>query len=57
MDIIKKQTGVVLTEDDLEIKSGIILFKGSVGVKNKIFINKEKILLEINKATKIVDIK
>ncbi|MES3005017.1 MAG: hypothetical protein V4690_02815 [Patescibacteria group bacterium] len=57
IDVVKKNTNITLKEEDLEIKEGIVYFKGSPALKNKIFINKESILEEINKTQKFVDIK
>lgn len=57
IEVIKNKTKIILSEGDLEIKNGTVFFIGTPGIKNKIFINKEKILLEINKNHKIIDIK
>jgi len=57
IDVVKNQTNILLKEEDLEIKEGVVFITSSPGVKNKIFIHKENILIEINKTNKIVDLK
>jgi hypothetical protein len=46
--ILEKHTKTKLSFSDIEIKNYIVFLKTSPGVLNKIFINKEKILAEIN---------
>ena len=59
IQIIEKNTQIKINPNEMEIKNYIIWLKSSPGVKNKIFINKAKILEEINfsLSIKIVDIK
>ncbi len=59
IEIINKHTGIVISKEDFEIKNYIVVINSSPGVKNKIFINKEKIITDILKETseKIVDLK
>lgn len=60
INIIKKQTELSLETDLIEIKDYIVYVKSSPGVKNKIFIYKDKILENISVSMpnlKIVDIR
>ncbi len=59
LDIVEKHTQIRIPTTDIEIKNGIVLIKASPGVKNKIFIFKNKILEDITKSipVKILDIK
>jgi len=57
--IINTETGILIEPENLEFKNDIIYIKSSPGVKNKIFILKNKIIEEIKLKTalQIVDIK
>lgn len=59
LETIKNNTGIEIQSDDVELKELVLLVKASPGVKNKLFIYKSKILLEIGEKTglKILDIK
>lgn len=59
IEIIEKHTQLLILPKNLEIKDYIIYIKDSPAVKNKIFINKGKILEEITTSVpiKVVDIK
>lgn len=59
ISIIEKHTGQKIENNNVEIKDYIIYIKSSPSLKNRIFINKNKILEEIGgfSKTKIIDIK
>lgn len=59
LEIIKKNTQIELSKDQVEIKDGGIRVTASPGVKNKIFMYKEKILEEVNSSlsVKVQDIR
>ncbi len=59
IDIIKKETDILVVLNNIEIKNNIIYIKISPAAKNKIFIFKNKIIDAINSSTgiKITDIK
>ena len=59
IEIIKKNTQIELTKNDLEIKEYVLMIKSSPAVKNKLFISKNKILEDCNNLTemKLVDIR
>jgi len=52
VDILEKNTGIKIDDNNIEIKDYTIFIKVSPMVKNKIFIFKERILDEINNSTK-----
>ncbi len=58
VEILKKHTEIDLLTSDIEIVNYTLRLKTSPGVKNKIFMYKEKILKDIadNTEIKIVDI-
>ena len=59
-EIVEKHTHINILLEDVEIKNYILYIKSSPGVKNKIFIYKEKILEEISSlisSIKIIDIR
>ena len=58
-EIILKQTQINILPEDIEIKNNNIYTNSSPAVLNKIFMNKNKILEEINSTLpiKIVDIR
>jgi hypothetical protein len=58
IEIIKRYTNVDITEENIEIKNNIIYTTTNPGVKNKLFIYKNKILEDISSLPiKIIDIK
>ncbi len=59
IEIIKKHTDIELKLTDFELKSNLVILKTSPGIKNKIFINKDSIVKEIeeNSALKNLDIR
>lgn len=59
IDILKSKLNIQLTKDDFEVKNSVLITNFSPAVKNKIFINKEDLILEINNTNKnkIVDIR
>ena len=57
LEIIKKQTGIELSNQSMEIKNYILYVNTSPAIKNKIFIYKKQILGEINnQSIKMIDI-
>ncbi len=56
---IKRITGIEIVLSDIELKEFVVYIKCSPGVKNRIFINKNKILENFSKNidTKIIDIR
>ncbi len=57
LEIIENNTGIKIIPENLEIKNYIIYVNISPAIKNKIFIEKNKILGEISKITTITDIR
>ena len=58
-EIVFNQTQINILPENIEIKNNIIYTKSSSAIANKIFINKTKILKEINLSPpiKIIDIR
>ncbi|TSC70543.1 MAG: hypothetical protein CEO12_264 [Parcubacteria group bacterium Gr01-1014_46] len=59
IEIVKNKTGIVLNIGDFEIKEGVLYFKTSPMVRNKLFIYKDDLIRETNllSGLKIVDIR
>jgi len=57
IEILNKKINIYLKEEDIEVKNCILFINTSPAVKNKIFINKESLLFDLNKITNIVNIK
>lgn len=59
IEVIKKETGVEVSEADIELRECVLYIKSSPALKNKLFIQKSKILEELSgqSNTKIIDIK
>jgi hypothetical protein len=53
VEILNTQTGLHVKESQIEIKNFVILFTGSMGEKNKLFLSKQQILEELNNDAKI----
>ena len=58
IEIVKQITGIILKKEKIEIKDGVLYIKDSPLIKNKIFINKNKLIksLSENIEQKIIDI-
>ncbi|HRH26983.1 MAG TPA: hypothetical protein PLZ99_02370 [Parcubacteria group bacterium] len=58
-EVVKKNTQIIIDVNTIQVKENVIYIKDSPLIKNKIFIHKEDILLEINKISSIkyVDIR
>ena len=59
LEVIEKVTQIKINPKEVEIKDFVVHIKSSPAVKNKVFINKEKILkeLSLSSQTKIVDVR
>ena len=58
LEVVKKHTKIEINISNLEIKNYVVFIKTNAVGKNQIFLNKNKILEEINSDNiKIVDIK
>lgn len=53
VDVVFTVTNIKLQVEDIEVKNNIILVKNGTQIKNKLFIFKDKILLEVNKLTEL----
>ncbi len=49
IEIIEKQTGIVIAKKDCELRNNIIYINSSPAVKNKLFVYREQIIGEVNK--------
>lgn len=59
IEIIKNETGLDISPNNLEVKNCTVYINSTPGVKNKLFIYKESIIREIGLVTsvKVIDIK
>jgi hypothetical protein len=58
-DVVQKQTGIILNQKNIKIQNNILFLQISPIQKNKIFIQKQKILEEMEKISqlKIIDVR